>query len=431
MSLPTVLIFVILLLALTETPIFTVIAGLSIVSLYFVDYDWQSLQMILIEMNRLGSMPVLVALPLFTLTGCLLTATEAPRRIMNFIQALMGWLPGGLAMAALCSCAFFTALTGASGVTIVALGSLLYPILRQRTYTEKFSLGLLTTSGSLGLLFPPSLPVILYGVVAQVNIQSLFTAALMPGLMLIVILCIYAFGHTLVYQRSSAEARITEPFSWPKLTSAFVQSAWDWPIVLIIVLGVYGGFVTIAEVSAVVLLYVIVVECLVLKEVALFKQMPGIMVEAAVLSGAIIIILGMALGFTGYLVDEQIPNRVLAFITGLSDNKYVFLAGLNIFLLAVGCIMDIFSAIVIVVPIIIPVALKFGIDPIHLGVIFLVNLEIGYSTPPVGINLFISSIRFQKPITLLYRASVPYLLLLLGALVLITYVPVISLGLLR
>ena len=431
MSLPTVLIFLILLLALIETPIFTVIAGLSIISLYFVDYDWLSLQMILIEMNRLGSMPVLVALPLFTLTGVLLTATAAPRRIMNFIQALMGWLPGGLAMAALCSCTFFTALTGASGVTIVALGSLLYPILRQRTYTEKFSLGLVTTSGSLGLLFPPSLPVILYGVVAQVNIQALFTAALIPGMMLIVILCIYAFVHTLFYQRGSAEARITEPFSWRKLRSAFFQSAWDWPIVLIIVIGVYGGFVTIAEVSAVVLLYVIVVECLILKEVAMFKQMPGIMVEAAVLSGAIIIILGMALGFTGYLVDEQIPNRIMAFITGISDNKYVFLAGLNIFLLAVGCIMDIFSAIVIIVPIIVPVALKFGIDPIHLGVIFLVNLEIGYSTPPVGINLFISSIRFQKPITLLYRASVPYLLLLLVALVLITYLPVISLCLLK
>jgi C4-dicarboxylate transporter DctM subunit len=430
MSLATVLIFLILLLALIETPIFTVIAGLSIVCLYFVDYDWSSLQMIIIEMNRLGSMPVLVALPLFTLAGCLLTATAAPKRIMAFIQALMGWLPGGMAMAAICSCTFFTALTGASGVTIVALGSLLYPILRQRAYSEKFTLGLVTTSGSLGLLFPPSLPVILYGVVAQVDIQALFTASLLPGIMLVIILCVYVFGHTLFRQRSSAETRLTEPFSRHKLKTAFFQSAWDWPIVLIIVIGVYGGFVTIAEVSALVLLYVIVVECFVLREIKLFAQMPFIMVEAAVLSGAIIIILGMALGFTGYLVDEQIPGRIMSFIVGLSSNKYVFLAGLNIFLLAVGCMMDIFSAIVIVVPIIVPVALKFGIDPIHLGVIFLVNLEIGYATPPVGINLFISSLRFQKPITLLYRASVPYLLLLLVALLLITYVPFISLGLL-
>ena len=431
MTISTVLIFVILLLALIETPIFTVIAGLSIVCLFFVDFDWLSLQMIVIEMNRLGSMPVLVALPLFTLAGCLLTATAAPKRIMNFIQALIGWLPGGLAMAALCSCTFFTALTGASGVTIVALGSLLYPILRQRAYSEKFSLGLVTTSGSLGLLFPPSLPVILYGVVAQVDIQALFTAALIPGLMLVAILCMYAFGHTLIRQHGVPEDQTTEPYAWQKMKSAFFQSIWDWPIVLIIVGGVYGGFVTIAEVSALVLLYVIVVECFILKEVRLFKQMPGIMVEAAVLSGAIIIILGMALGFTGYLVDEQIPGRIMDFITALSSNKYVFLAGLNVFLLAVGCIMDIFSAIVIVVPIIVPVALKFGIDPIHLGVIFLVNLEIGYSTPPVGINLFISSLRFKKPVTLLYRASIPYLLLLLGALILITYLPVLSLGLIN
>jgi tripartite ATP-independent transporter DctM subunit len=371
---------------------------------------------------------VLVALPLFTLTGCLLTETGAPKRIMDFVQALMGWLPGGLAMAALCSCAFFTALTGASGVTIVALGSLLYPILRQRDYDDKFSLGLLTTSGSLGLLFPPSLPVILYGVVAQVDIHKLFTAALLPGLMLIVILCGYAFAHAAFYHDRLPETRRVDSFSWTRLKRALVRSAWDWPIVLILVLGVYGGFVTIAEVSAVVLLYAVVVECLILKEVALFKQMPNIMVEAAVLSGAIFIILGMALGFTGYLVDEQIPDRIMAVITGMSGSKWVFLAGLNVFLLAVGCIMDIFSAIVIVVPIIVPVALNFGIDPIHLGVIFLVNLEIGYSTPPVGINLFIASLRFQKPVTLLYRASVPYLLLLLGALVLITYVPALSLG---
>ena len=270
MTLSTALIFLILLMAIIETPIFTVIAGLSIACLFFVDFDWLSLQMIIIEMNRLGSMPVLVALPLFTLAGCLLTATQAPKRIMSFIQALMGWLPGGLAMAALCSCTFFTALTGASGVTIVALGSLLYPILRQRQYSEKFSLGLVTTSGSLGLLFPPSLPVILYGVVAQVDIQALFTAALIPGLMLVAILCMYAFGHTLIRQRNAPEARMTEPYAWQKLQSAFVNSIWDWPVVLIIVGGVYGGFVTIAEVSALVLLYVIVVECFILKEVKLF-----------------------------------------------------------------------------------------------------------------------------------------------------------------
>ena len=423
----TLVIIAILILALLETPIFTVTAALSIACLYFADYDLLALQTIIIEMNRLGAMPVLVALPLFTFVGCLLTETRAPQRIMNFIEALMGWLPGGLAMAALCSCAFFTALTGASGVTIVALGSILYPVMRSKGYGDKFTLGLLTTSGSLGLLFPPSLPIILYGVVAQVDIGKIFKAALVPGLFLIVVLCAYTFFKQLASGRREASGGI----SFQRVKSAFLGGVWDWPVIGIILVGVYGGFVTIAEVSALVLIYVVVVECFILKEVSFFNGLPVIIVESALLSGAIIVILGVALGFTGFLVDEQIPNRILEFLTAFSDNKLFFLAGLNLFLLAVGCIMDIFSAIVIVVPIIVPIALSYGVDPIHLCVIFLVNLEIGYSTPPVGINLFISSMKFEKPVTLLYRASLPYLILLLGVLIVITYVPWLSLFLIR
>ncbi|MBR9985158.1 MAG: TRAP transporter large permease subunit [Desulfosarcina sp.] len=420
----TFAIVAILVLALLETPLFTVIAALSIACLYWVDQDWLALQTILIEMNRLGAMPVLVALPLFTFVGCLLTETRSPQRIMHFIEALMGWLPGGLAMAALCSCAFFTALTGASGVTIVALGSILYPVLRDKGYGDRFSLGLLTTSGSLGLLFPPSLPVILYGVVAQVDIGKIFKAALVPGLLLIGSLCIYAFFNQLAAGR---RRRVHSTIAFKRVKAAFLDGIWDWPVIGIILVGVYGGFFTIAEVSAVVLIYVVVVECFVLKEVSFFKTLPSIVVESSVLSGAIIVILGVALGFTGFLVDQQIPNRILEWLTALSDSKLLFLAGLNLFLLAVGCIMDIFSAIVIVVPIIVPIALSYGVDPIHLCVIFLVNLEIGYSTPPVGINLFISSLKFEKPVTLLYRASLPYLLILLAVLIVITYFPWLSL----
>lgn len=431
MSLTIVLIFAIIAFALLETPLFTVIAGLSILCLYAVDQDWLSLQVILIEMNRLASMPVLVALPLFTFTGCLLTATTAPRRIMNFTQALVGWLPGGLAIAALCSCAFFTALTGASGVTIVAIGSVLYPVLRQKGYQKQFTLGLLTTSGSLGLLFPPSLPVILYGVISQISIPQIFTAALVPGILLIVVLSLYAFLHQTISGRGLKKGNRQRKISRQQIKTTFIEGIWDWPILVLLVLGVYGGFVTIAEVSAVILVYVIVVECFILKEVNFLRQLPGIMVESAVLSGAIIVILGFALGFTGYLVDEQIPNRILDYLTALTANKYLFLAGLNLFLLAVGCIMDIFSAIVIIVPIIVPIAMQYGIDPLHLCVIFLVNLEIGYSTPPVGINLFISSLTFKKPVTQLYRASIPYLVLLLLSLILITYLPGLSLFLLR
>lgn len=427
MSPTTMIIVLILLFALLETPVFTVIAAISVVLFYAADFDFQALQTILIEMNRLASMPVLMALPLFTLVGCILTETQSPRRLMNMVQALLGWLPGGLAIAALVSCAFFTALTGASGVTIVALGSILYPILRQNNYDDHFSLGLVTTSGSLGLLFPPSLPVILYGVVAQVDIGQAFGAALLPGLFLIIVLAAYAVVYQTIKLRQSNKTNPKTPFDWKKIIATLWQGKWEWPIVIIIIVGVYGGFVTIAEVSALVLVYVIIVECFVLKEIHFFRQLPGIMVEAALFSGAIIVILGMALGLTGYLVEEQIPNRILQFLTQLTQNRYAFLAGLNLFLLATGCIMDIFSAIVIIVPIIVPVALSYGIDPLHLCVIFLVNLEIGYSTPPVGINLFISSLRFEKSVTTLYRASVPYLILLLGVLMLVTYVPALSL----
>jgi len=426
MSLVVLIIIIILFFAIIETPLFTVIAGLSIVCLYAIDQDWLSLQMILIEMNRLASMPVLVALPLFTFAGCLLTETGAPKRIMNFMQALAGWLPGGLAIAALCSCAFFTALTGASGVTIVALGSVLYPILRQQGYDEKFTIGLLTTSGSRGLLFPPSLPIILYGVVAQIDIQGIFKAALVPGVLSIVLLSGYAFVHELHFNRLKWSDHAHRSVSRSRIKTTFLEGIWDWPILLIIVAGVYGGFVTIAEVSAVVLVYVLVVECFILKEVKFIRDLPAIMIESAVLSGAIIVILGFALGFTGYLVDEQIPNKIIAFLTSLTRNKFLFLAGLNVFLLLVGCIMDIFSAIIIVVPIIVPVAIQYGVDPFHLCIIFLVNLEIGYSTPPIGMNLFIASLKFKKPVTMLYRASIPFLILMFAYLILVTYVPALS-----
>ncbi len=428
-------ILMILMAALLESPLFTVIAALSIACLFFASHEFSSLQMIIIEMNRLASMPVLVALPLFTFAGCLLTETNAPRRILNLLQAVLGRVPGGLAIAALGSCAFFTALTGASGVTIVAIGGLLYPILRKRRYGEKFSLGLLTTSGSLGLLFPPSLPIILYGVVARTDINMIFKAALIPGILLIGVLSFYVFFREKYFARSFPEESrcIISEKGEPEVgfRQAFLEGVWEWPALIIIIWGVYGGFVTIAEVSAVTLGYLFIVECFILKEVHWLRQIPGIMIDSAKLSGAIIIILAVSLGFTGYLVDEQIPGRVLSFLTGITDDKYVFLAGLNLFLLAVGCMMDIFSAIIIIVPIMVPVALSYGIDPVHLCIIFLVNLEIGYSTPPVGINLFISAIRFKKPVTVLYQASLPYLALLLLTLVVVTYVPVLSLMLIR
>jgi C4-dicarboxylate transporter DctM subunit len=418
----------ILLLTLLETPLFVSIAGLTILCLLSVDLDPTSLQMVLIEMNRLATMPVLVALPLFTLVGCILTESQAPLRLLNLLEAVAGWLPGGSALAALCACAFFTALTGASGVTIVALGAVLYPVLLSQQYSRRFSLGLLTTGGSLGLLFPPSLPIILYGVVAQINIGTIFKATLMPGLLLIAVLGVYAVACGRRLPKPDPSGDDSPARSWRK---ALFQAKWDILLVLLILAGVYGGYVTLAEVSAVAVVYVIIVECFILKEIHWRKQLPSIMVESTLLAGAIIIILGMALGFTGYLVDAQIPRRILTLLSSLTDNKWLFLAGLNLFLIAVGCIMDIFSAIVIVVPLVVPVAKNYGIDPYHLCAIFLVNLEIGYSTPPVGMNLFIASLKFGQPITALYRASLPFLLLLVLCLLLVTYLPVLSVGLLQ
>lgn len=424
-------IVVILTLALLEAPLFTVIAGISI-ACFYADAGLLAVQTVIIEMNRLASMPVLVALPLFTLAGTILTESGAPRRIMNLMQAAAGWLPGGPAVAALAACAFFTALTGASGVTIVALGSVLYPILLDQRYGERFSLGLLTTGGSLGLLFAPSLPIILYGVVARVDIGSIFKAAVVPGIVLVLFLAGYAvIRETLRRRRPGATAAVAERFSFRRLLAALRESAWDWPVLIIILVGVFGGMVTIAEVSALVLFYVFIVSCVILKEVSITRTLPGVIKESAILSGAIIMILAMALGLTGYLVDQQVPERILAMLTALTANRYVFLGGLNVFLLAVGCMMDIFSAIIIIVPIIAPVALRYGINPIHLCIIFLVNLEIGYSTPPVGINLFISSLKFRKPVTLLYRASVPYLILMMAFLILVTYWPALSLFLMH
>jgi C4-dicarboxylate transporter, DctM subunit len=423
MTLLIVGIVVILVLTVLETPLFVSIAGLSLVCLLSSDFDPLVVQSILIEMNRLATMPTLVALPLFTMVGCMLTASGAPRRMMAFLEAVAGWLPGGSAMAALVACAFFTALTGASGVTIVAMGAVLYPILNEQ-YGQKFSLGLLTTGGSLGLLFPPSLPIILYGVVAQIDIGRIFKSALLPGLLLLFVLSSYAFFRGVKNHRRGIESK---NFSWRQVVKRFTAGIWDWLMVALILVGVYGGFVTIAEVSAVVLVYVIVVECFILKEIHWRRELPSIMVESAMLAGAIVIILGMALGLTSYLVDAQIPNRILHFLSQLTENKYLFLAGLNLLLIGVGCIMDIFSAIVIVVPIIVPVAQSYGVDLYHLAVIFLVNLEIGYSTPPVGMNLFVSSLKFQQPVTVLYRASVPYLILLFICLMLVTYFPALSL----
>jgi C4-dicarboxylate transporter DctM subunit len=374
-----------------------------------------------IEIYRLANAPVLLAIPLFTLAGYLLAEGQTSARLVRFSRSLLGWIPGGLGVVALVSCAFFTAITGATGITIIALGGLLLPALVSEHYKESFSLGLVTVSGSLGLHFPPSLPIILYGFVSGVNIETLFVAGVLPGALMVAVPCLFSIW-------MGKRWKIERPaFSFSEFLLSIRQAAWELPIPFLILGAIYSGLATATETSALTAAYVLFIKGVVFKEVGLWRDLPRIMVESTKMVGAIMIILGAALGLTNYLVDAFIPMTILDALEGVVESRVGFLIVLNVFLILVGCMMDIFSAILVVVPLIMPLADRFGIDPVHLGVVFLANLAIGYNTPPVGLNLFVASSRFDVPVVKLYRATLPFLLLLLLTLVLITYWPGLSL----
>jgi tripartite ATP-independent transporter DctM subunit len=418
-------------LAFVGAPLFSIIGAIALLAFTAAGIDTSA---VIVELYRLASAPTLIAIPLFTFAGYVLAESKTPRRLVDLSRALLGWMPGGLAIVALISCAVFTAFTGASGVTIIALGGLLYPILLQEHYPEKFSLGLMTTSGSLGLLFPPSLPLILFSMVASnsrtiggsvpdVTIDKLFVAGVVPGVLLVAILAVYSI-------RQGIKNNVPKtPFAWVNVARALRAAAWEIPLPFLIIGGIYGGLFTATEAAAVTAFYVLVVEVFVYRDLSLFGDIPRIMRESMVLVGAILVILGCAMGLTNYLVDDEVPMKLFALIQEFVSSKAVFLVLLNIFLLIVGMMMDIFSAIIVVVPLIIPIATAYEVNPVHLGIIFLTNLEIGYLTPPVGLNLFISSFRFGRPVSTVVRATLPYIGILLIALVIITYVPELSLWL--
>ncbi len=413
---------ILLALALVGTPLFVIISAIALMAFASADID---IAVVIGELYRLAKAPILLAIPLFTFAGYLMAESNAPRRLVNLSRALLGWMPGGLAVVALVSCAIFTAFTGASGVTIIALGGLLYPALMKERYPETFTLGLLTASGNIGLMLPPSLPIILYGLVSSVNIDQLFLAGVVPTAIMVALLSAYS-----MYSVKGLGIPTT-PFNWRNAWQAIREAAWEIPLPFIILIGIYGGFFTATEAAAVTAFYALVVEVFIYREVHPVRQLPRVMRESMVLVGGILVILGAAMSMANYMIDAEIPMMILEHMKTLITSKAMFLLTLNIFLLVVGALLDIFSAILVVVPLIIPIAAEFDIHPVHLGVIFLTNLGIGYSTPPVGMNLFIASFRFNKSIPQLYVATLPFLLILIVALLIITYIPEISLFLVQ
>ncbi|MEM1263974.1 MAG: TRAP transporter large permease [Pseudomonadota bacterium] len=409
-----------LLLALLGAPLFAIIAGSALLAYSREEVD---LSAVAIEFFSLAEMPVLVAIPLFTFAGYLLSESGAPARLVRVTRALFGWMPGGLAVVSLAACAFFTAFTGASGVTIIALGAILYPALATAGYPDRFNLGLVTSAGSLGLLFAPSLPLILYGVVARIPIDDLFVAGLLPGLLMLVMLAGYAIFVNRNRRQSFAD------FSWREVAGALREAIWELPLPFVVLGGIYSGYFAVSEAAAVTALYVLLVDVVVLREVAL-SRLPGIMRESMLLVGGIMIILGFSLASTNIMIDAGVPQQLLEWIGTFVSDQTTFLLLTLVFLLLLGAILDIFSALVLVVPLLLPVATSFGVDPIHLGMVFLATMQLGYLTPPVGLNLFIAGYRFNKSIVDVYLSTLPFFAILLISVVIIAFWPNLSLWLL-
>jgi tripartite ATP-independent transporter DctM subunit len=415
------LILIALLIMFLGAPLFTVFSGLTLLLLFLAGIDSSAM---IIEMHRIATTPILVAIPLFTFAGYLLSESKAPKRLIGLTDAFLGWLPGGLSVIALITCSAFTALTGATGLTIIALGGILLPALIEGKYPEKFSLGLVTNSGTLGVLFPPSLPIIIYAIVSKVQIDQLFLAGLLPGILMVVLL--FAFS---VQKAIAADVPRTK-FNTTRMVKALREAMWELPLPLVVLGGIYSGYFAVSEAAAITAVYVFLVEVVIYRDIR-WRELPLVMRKSMVLVGGILIILGAALGFTNYLIDAEVPMKLFNLIKAYTDSPFIFLILLNFFLLVVGCLLDIFSALIVVVPLITPVASGYGINPIHLGIIFLANLQIGALTPPVGMSLFISSLRFEKPMSKIIRASLPFIVVLLFVLAIITYVPWLSLALVK
>jgi C4-dicarboxylate transporter, DctM subunit len=416
------LLAVILLAAVVGAPVFVAMAGIALL-LFFKDSV--PVSAVTADVYRLMVSPTLPAIPLLTVCGYVLAESNASTRLVRFFRALFGWMPGGVAVLVAAVCALFTTFTGGSGVTIMALGGLLYPILRKEGYSERFSLGLVTAAGSLGLLFPPSLPVVLYSIVANVPADSLFIAGLLPGLLLVVIVALYGIRVGWKAQTSR------QAFSFGEILRAGWGAKWELSVPVVIVLLFTTGLATMVEAAAAAFAYAVLIECFITKDIHPVRDLPKVLIDAGVLCGSVLILLASALGLTGWLVDAQIPDALLATVKAHITSPHVFLLVLNVVLLVLGSVLEIYSAIIILAPLVAPIGVAFGIDPVHLGVVFLANLELGFLFPPAGLNLFLSSSRFKKPLPQLYRDVVPFLIILGVGVLLITYMPWMTTGVLK
>ena len=397
-------------------PIFLGLGGIAALLFWF---DWTPLSAISAETYRIVVSPTLPTIPLFTIAGFLLAESKSSIRLLSLFQALFGWIPGGTPIVLVIICGFFTAITGGSGVTILALGGLLLPMLIKDGFSKDFSLGLITVSGSIGLLFPPSLPLIIYGVTAGVSIKSIFLGGIIPGLLILVIVASWAIFS------SKRQSVAVYGFKINTIKSALIESKWEIAIPFIIMFGIFGGYMTLVETAAISAIYVLFITVVIYRDIS-FSRVGNILIDCCALIGGVLIILGVAMGLTSYIIDAEVPMTLLEWVKANISSKYIFLILLNVFLLIVGCMMDIFSATIIVVPLIKPIAAYFGIDPIHLAIIFIANLELGYLTPPVGMNLFLSAYRFDESMKSVYTSTMPFYFVMLFCVILITYFPILS-----
>jgi len=396
-------------------------AGLGGAALWLFLVDGTSIAAVPAETYRLAVSPTLPSIPLFTLAGCLLAEGKSALRLLEVFRATVGWVPGGTAVVVAALCAFFTTFTGGSGVTILALGALLYQALRAQGYPESFSLGLITSAGSLGLLFPPAVPLVFYGIVASIPIPELFVAGLLPGALAVTATAVWGIREGRKVEREAPA------FSLARLGRAAWEAKWELALPGVVLLVLFSGWATVVESSAVAALFAGWIVFGANRDIPLARA-PKVLLDATLLVGGVLVILGVANGLSSYLVDAQVPSRLLEWTQSNLDTKLAFLLVLNLFLLVVGCLMDIFSAIAVVVPLIAPLGLAFGIDPVHLGIVFIANLELGFLTPPVGVNLFLASYRFDRPLLEVTRAVLPWLALRAVIVLLITYVPFLTLA---